>query len=87
MNRRRSCWCRSIILAAGALFAGVIFHDAFFGHAAEVMSVECLVQSFWREALFTGPDNHILRRVPPRAAVGEAGRHSSPCWSGFLLAY
>ncbi len=25
MNRRRSCWCRSIVLAIGALLAGVLF--------------------------------------------------------------
>jgi NADH-quinone oxidoreductase subunit L len=39
------------ILAAGALFAGLIFHDYFIGeHYAE----------FWRTSLFTLPDNHIL---------------------------
>src|SRR5690606_27593137 len=39
------------ILAAGALFAGVVFHEYFVGeHYAE----------FWKASLFTLPDNHIL---------------------------
>ena len=39
------------ILAVGALFAGVAFHDYFIGeHYAE----------FWKASLFTLPDNHIL---------------------------
>ena len=40
------------MLAAGALFAGVVFHEYFIGeHYAE----------FWKGALFTLPDNQILR--------------------------
>jgi NADH-quinone oxidoreductase subunit L len=39
------------VLAAGALFAGVIFHDAFIGHGYD---------EFWKGTLFTLPDNHIL---------------------------
>ncbi|TYR35172.1 NADH-quinone oxidoreductase subunit L [Mesorhizobium microcysteis] len=39
------------ILAAGALFAGVIFHDAFIGYGHD---------DFWKGALFLLPDNHIL---------------------------
>ena len=39
------------ILAAGALFAGVIFHDFFIGHGHD---------EFWKGALFILPDNHIL---------------------------
>ncbi|WP_048647606.1 NADH-quinone oxidoreductase subunit L [Nitratireductor soli] len=39
------------ILAAGALFAGVIFQGFFVGHEYE---------HFWKGALFTLPDNHIL---------------------------
>src|SRR5690606_9961753 len=39
------------ILAAGALFAGVIFHDAFIGYGHD---------DFWKRALFLLPDNHIL---------------------------
>ena len=39
------------ILAAGALFAGVVFHEYFVGeHYAE----------FWKASLFTLPDNHIV---------------------------
>ncbi|MFU0503239.1 NADH-quinone oxidoreductase subunit L [Pseudaminobacter sp. NGMCC 1.201702] len=40
-----------ILLAAGALFAGVVFHEQFIGEAYE---------AFWKTALFTLPDNHIL---------------------------
>ena len=39
------------ILAAGALLAGVIFHEFFIGHDYE---------HFWGAALFTLPDNHIV---------------------------
>jgi NADH-quinone oxidoreductase subunit L len=40
-----------VLLAIGALFAGVLFHDYFVGeHYAE----------FWKASLFTLPDNHIL---------------------------
>jgi NADH-quinone oxidoreductase subunit L len=39
------------ILAAGALFAGVVFKEFFFGHE---------YAEFWKGALFTGPENEIL---------------------------
>ncbi|KQZ13915.1 NADH:ubiquinone oxidoreductase subunit L [Mesorhizobium sp. Root554] len=39
------------VLAAGALFAGFLFHDAFIGEGYE---------KFWKAALFTLPTNHIL---------------------------
>jgi NADH-quinone oxidoreductase subunit L len=39
------------ILAFGALFAGIIFAPHFIGEG---------YGEFWRTALFTGPDNHIL---------------------------
>jgi NADH-quinone oxidoreductase subunit L len=39
------------VLAAGALFAGVLFHDLFIGEGYE---------EFWRGALFILPENHIL---------------------------
>ncbi|EHK56614.1 NADH-quinone oxidoreductase subunit L [Allomesorhizobium alhagi] len=39
------------VLAAGSLFAGVIFHEYFIGHDYE---------HFWKAALFVLPDNHIL---------------------------
>ncbi|MCD2181484.1 NADH-quinone oxidoreductase subunit L [Rhizobium sp. TRM96647] len=39
------------ILAAGAVLAGVLFHDYFFGHH---------YVEFWKGALFTGPENEIL---------------------------
>ena len=65
------------VLAVGALFAGVIFHDYFIGHGYE---------EFWKGALFTLPDNHILHAF-----------HEVPMWVklapfvamivGFLFAY
>jgi NADH-quinone oxidoreductase subunit L len=42
------------ILAAGALFAGVVFFEPFIGEA---------YASFWKTALFTLPDNHILHDI------------------------
>ncbi|ESY10433.1 NADH-quinone oxidoreductase subunit L [Mesorhizobium sp. C386A] len=42
------------ILAAGALFAGVIFHGAFIGEA---------YAEFWKASLFTLPGNHILHEI------------------------
>ncbi|MEQ8298648.1 MAG: NADH-quinone oxidoreductase subunit L [Nitratireductor sp.] len=39
------------LLAAGALFAGVVFYGAFVGDGYD---------AFWKGALFTLPDNHIL---------------------------
>jgi len=39
------------ILAVGALFAGVIFHDYFIGEGYD---------AFWKGALFTGAGNHVL---------------------------
>ncbi|RWI27973.1 MULTISPECIES: NADH-quinone oxidoreductase subunit L [unclassified Mesorhizobium] len=42
------------ILAAGALFAGVIFHGAFIGEG---------YAEFWKASLFTLPENHILHDI------------------------
>jgi len=39
------------VLAFGALFAGIVFHDFFIGHGYE---------EFWKGALFILPENHIL---------------------------
>ncbi len=65
------------VLAVGALFAGVVFHDFFIGHGYE---------EFWKGALFTLPDNHILHDF-----------HEVPLWVklapfvamivGFVFAY
>ena len=65
------------ILAAGALFAGLAFKEFFIGEAYE---------HFWKAALFTLPDNHILHDF-----------HYVPLWVkfspfvamivGFLVAY
>ncbi|MGS1093556.1 NADH-quinone oxidoreductase subunit L [Aquamicrobium terrae] len=65
------------ILAVGALFAGFLFHDQFIGDAYEV---------FWKTALFTSADNHVLHEM-----------HGVPMWVklspfvamviGFLVSY
>jgi NADH-quinone oxidoreductase subunit L len=65
------------ILAVGALFAGFVFHDQFIGEAYE---------AFWKTALFTSADNHVLHEM-----------HNVPMWVkmspfvamvvGFLLSY
>jgi len=65
------------VLALGAVVAGFVFHDAFIGHES---------QEFWKGALFTGPNNHILDEM-----------HHIPAWipylptvmmaAGFALAY
>ena len=50
------------LLACGALFAGLAFASSFIGHGAD---------EFWKKAIYTGPNNHILHamhEIP--AAVG-----------------
>lgn len=42
------------ILAAGALFAGIIFHNSFIGEG---------YAEFWKASLFTLPNNHILHDI------------------------
>jgi NADH-quinone oxidoreductase subunit L len=42
------------VLAVGAAFAGFFLADAFIGHN---------YNEFWKGALFTGPDNHILEEM------------------------
>ncbi|TWG95434.1 NADH-quinone oxidoreductase subunit L [Mesorhizobium sp. J18] len=51
------------ILAAGALFAGVLFEGYFIGHE---------YAEFWRGALFTLPDNHILEEIHHSPAIVKA---------------
>ncbi|MCW6509714.1 NADH-quinone oxidoreductase subunit L [Lichenifustis flavocetrariae] len=53
------------VLAFGALFAGLIFKHFFIGTGAE---------SFWKEALFFSPNNHVL----------EDMEHEVPFMIGFL---
>ncbi|MBQ0822926.1 NADH-quinone oxidoreductase subunit L [Microvirga sp. HBU67558] len=43
-----------LVLAIGAVLAGVIFHSAFIGEGYE---------EFWKGAIFTGPNNHILETM------------------------
>jgi NADH-quinone oxidoreductase subunit L len=42
------------VLAIGAVVAGLVFHEAFLGHG---------YQEFWKGALFTRPENHILEEM------------------------
>ncbi|MDX8467460.1 NADH-quinone oxidoreductase subunit L [Mesorhizobium sp. VK23B] len=42
------------VLAAGAMFAGIIFHGSFIGEG---------YAEFWRASLFTLPENHILHEI------------------------
>ncbi len=43
-----------VVLAIGALIAGIVFHGAFIGEG---------YQEFWKGAIFTRPDNHILEEM------------------------
>ncbi len=43
-----------LVLATGAVVAGIVFHGAFIGEG---------YQEFWKGALFTRPDNHILEEM------------------------
>jgi NADH-quinone oxidoreductase subunit L len=65
------------ILAAGALFAGVLFAPYFVGDH---------YNAFWQGALYTGPDNHILHEfhyVPLLVAFSPF----AAMVLGFLVAY
>jgi NADH-quinone oxidoreductase subunit L len=42
------------VLATGALIAGLLFHESFVGEH---------YNDFWKGALFTGPENHILEEI------------------------
>ena len=52
-----------VVLAVGALGAGMVFAPLFIGHAYE---------AFWLEAIFRGPDNHIMHEF-----------HNVPAWVPF----
>ena len=51
------------VLALGALVAGFVFHDAFIGEGYD---------EFWKGAIFTRPDNHILEDMHHVAGLGAA---------------
>lgn len=65
------------VLSLGALFAGLVFENRFIGEG---------YAEFWKRALFTAPDNHVLHAM-----------HEIPGWAsyaptvmmviGFLVAY
>jgi NADH-quinone oxidoreductase subunit L len=53
-----------IVLAIGAVVAGIVFHGAFIGEG---------YQEFWKGAIYTRPDNHILEEM-----------HHLPAWVPLL---
>ena len=71
------------ILAFGALFAGLIFHDRFIGEGMD---------AFWGHALAHGPNNHIMHEIHevPALVSLRAADHadrSASCWpSGCISA-
>ena len=56
------------VLALGAIVAGFVFNGAFIGHSYD---------AFWKGALFTAKDNHILDEIHDVPAWVVAGRRSS----------
>ena len=52
------------VLALGALFAGIAFNGHFIGHEYD---------AFWRGAIFTGAENHILHAMHEVPAVAQYG--------------
>ena len=65
------------LLAVGALFAGLVFHDYFIGeHYSE----------FWKSALFTLPDNHILHAIHEAPFLVKLAPFAAMV-AGFLVAY
>ncbi len=62
------------VLALGALFAGIAFNGHFIGHEYD---------AFWRGAIFTAKDNHILHAMHEVPAVAQYGA-TVMMVSGFL---
>ncbi|KAG1700561.1 NADH-quinone oxidoreductase subunit L [Nymphon striatum] len=58
------------ILAAGALLAGFVFHDAFVGHATGGHH-EGWYNEFWRTALYAAENNKVLGDIPRCSKTGE----------------
>jgi len=65
------------VLAAGATFAGMAFRYLFIGGGFE---------SFWRQSLFVGPENHILEDMEHVSALVSLSP-SLFMLGGFLVAY
>jgi NADH-quinone oxidoreductase subunit L len=65
------------VLAAGALFAGLLFHDYFIGEHYE---------AFWKTALYTLPGNHILHTIHEVPAWVKLSPFVAMI-AGFLVAY
>jgi NADH-quinone oxidoreductase subunit L len=49
-----------LVLSVGAIFAGGFFEESFIGHHQA---------EFWRDAIFNGPDNHVMEH------------HEAPVWA------
>lgn len=65
------------VLAAGALLAGLVFHDYFIGHDYE---------HFWKAALFTAANNHILHDMHEVPFLVKSAA-TIVMVLGFLIAY
>jgi len=65
------------ILAAGSLFAGVLFHEYFIGEG---------FKEFWKAALYFAPENHIMEEAHHAPLWIELSPFIAMV-AGFLLAY
>jgi NADH-quinone oxidoreductase subunit L len=65
------------VLAAGAVFAGMVFSYAFIGHGYE---------HFWQASLFTGADNTVLEEMHHVPVLVKASPFIMMA-AGFVLAY
>lgn len=73
------------ILAAGALFAGVLFYTAFTGHEVSGHH-EAWYNGFWKTALFAGENNHILADFHHVPAIIKLSPFIAMV-TGFVVAY
>ncbi len=74
-----SCLCRSIVLALGAVLAGMVFRRA--------TSLVKRYGEFWKSALFTLPDNHVLEEMAACSCWRAAVSPFVAMAIGFVLAW
>lgn len=73
------------VLAIGAIFAGFAFYGLFMGHETGG-DHETFYNNFWREALFAGPDNHVLHEYS-KVPLWVKWSPFAAMLIGFILAY
>jgi NADH-quinone oxidoreductase subunit L len=73
------------VLAIGAIFAGFAFYGLFMGHETGG-DHETFYNNFWREALFAGPDNHVLHEYS-KVPLWVKWSPFAAMLLGFILAY